>query len=155
MFVNLENKEIQYILEHNYLGHLGYIYLNRPYVVPITYYFDKEQKSIICYSGQGHKIVAMLINTAVSLQVEEVDSVTNWKSVLIHGTFEPLKGVSAKVNLYKFTAGLRNIVLKKEHKKANFISELSSKIYNNENLVVFIIRIKQLIGKKRITFEAY
>lgn len=154
MFTDLENKEIQYILEHNYLGHLGYIYLNRPYVVPITYYFDKVQKAIIGYSGQGHKIIAMLINNAVSLQIEEVDSVTNWKSVLIHGTFEPLMGSSAKANLNKFTAGLRKIILKKEHKKANFISEFSSKIYNNDNPVVFIIKIKELTGKKRTTFEA-
>ncbi len=92
MYIDLEVKEIQHILQNNYLGHLGYIYLNRPYVVPITYYFDKVQKAIIGYSGQGHKIIAMLINNAVSLQVEEVDSVTNWKSVLIHGTFEPLMG---------------------------------------------------------------
>ena len=67
---------------------MGYIYLNKPYVVPITYFFDKEENSIICYSGEGHKLNAMRKHTAVSLLVEEIESIGNWESVLVHGVFE-------------------------------------------------------------------
>ena len=49
MFKNLEEKEVEFILENNYIGQLGYIFQNRPYVVPITYYFDKENNAIIFF----------------------------------------------------------------------------------------------------------
>ncbi|MDU8885681.1 pyridoxamine 5'-phosphate oxidase family protein [Yeosuana sp. MJ-SS3] len=151
MFKNLEDKEIQFILENNYIGQLGYIYNNRPYVIPITYFFDKESNIIICYSGDGHKMNAMRKNNAVSLQIGEIKSVTNWKSVLVHGTFEQHFGSNAKAYLHKFSLGIKDIILEKEQKKANFISEFSSKIYKDNIPAVFLIRITEITGKKRNT----
>jgi nitroimidazol reductase NimA-like FMN-containing flavoprotein (pyridoxamine 5'-phosphate oxidase superfamily) len=149
MFINLEDSKIKFILENNYIGNLGYIYRNRPYVVPITYYFDKENNSIICYSGDGHKMTAMRKNPAVSLQVEDIQSVNNWKSVLVHGTFEQHFGSDAKAYLHKFSLGVKNVILEKEHEKVDFISEFSSKIYNDNIPSVFIIKIEELTGKMR------
>lgn len=149
MFINLEDREIKFILENNYIAHLGYIYQNRPYVVPITYYFDKESNSVICYSGAGHKMNAMRKNTAVSLQVSEINTVTDWKSVMLHGTFEQHFGSDAKAYLHKFSLGVKDVILKQEHKKADFISEFSSKIHNEDTPSVFTISIEELTGKKR------
>ena len=36
----LNETERNTILEDNYIGHLAYIYNNRPFIAPITYYFD-------------------------------------------------------------------------------------------------------------------
>ena len=150
MYINLDDQEIRFILENNYIGHLGYIYLNKPYVVPITYYFDKEENSIICYSGEGHKINAMRKQNAVSLLVEEIESIGNWESVLVHGVFEEHIGSDAKAYLHKFSLGVKNIIMEKEHKKVDFISEFSSKIFNENVPTVFIIKIEGLTGKKRL-----
>lgn len=149
MFINLEDKNIKFILEKNYIGHLGYIYHNKPYIVPITYYFDKGDNSIICYSGAGHKMNAMRKNSTVSLQVEEVESVTNWKSVLVHGTFEEYSGSDAKANLHKFSLGIKDVILEKKHIELDFISEFSSKIYNDNIPDVFMIKIEEFSGKMR------
>ena len=149
MFINLDDKEMAFILENNYLGGLGYIYQNRPYVVPITYYFDKESNAIICYSGKGHKINAMRKNKAVSLHVGEVVSAKNWKSVLVHGTFEQHFGSDAKSYLHKFSLGVKDVIMEQEHKKVNFISEFSSKTYKDDIPVVFLIKIEEITGKKR------
>ena len=150
MYINLDDQETKFILENNYIGHLGYIYLNKPYVVPITYYFDKEENSIICYSGEGHKINAMRKHNAVSLLVEEIESIGNWESVLVHGVFEEHIGSDAKAYLHKFSLGVKNIIMEKEHKKVDFISEFSSKIFNENVPTVFIIKIDGLTGKKRL-----
>ena len=150
MYINLDDQEIRFILENNYIGHLGYIYLNKPYVVPITYYFDKEENSIICYSGEGHKINAMRKQNAVSLLVEEIESIGNWESVLVHGVFEEHIGSDAKAYLHKFSLGVKNIIMEKEHKKVDFISEFSSKIFNENVPTVFIIKIEGITGKKRL-----
>lgn len=149
MYQNLDDKEIEFILENNYIGYLGYIYLNKPYVVPITYFFDKKINAIICYSGDGHKMSSMKKNNAVSLQVAEIDSATNWKSILVHGTFKQLSGIDAKAHLHEFTSGITNVILEKDEKKVNFISEFSSKIHHDDIPTVFIIKIEQITGKKR------
>jgi nitroimidazol reductase NimA-like FMN-containing flavoprotein (pyridoxamine 5'-phosphate oxidase superfamily) len=153
MFINLEDKEIKFVLENNYIGHLGYIYQKRPYVVPITYYFNKENNTIICYSGKGHKIDAMRKNTAISLQIANIESVGNWKSVLVLGTFKQHFGSDAKAHLHKFSLGVKEVILEKERREVNFISEFSSKIYNDDIPIVFIIEIEEITGKKRITFD--
>lgn len=150
MFKNLEDKEITFILENNYIGHLGYIYKSKPYVVPITYFFDKEINAIICYSGDGHKMNAMRKNNEVSLQVSDIDTITDWKSILVHGVFEQHFGSDAKAYLHKFSLGVKDIILEKEHRKANFISDFSSKIYKDNVASVFLIKIKEMTGKKRI-----
>lgn len=149
MFINLEEKEIKFILENNYIGQLGYIYENNPYVVPITYYFDKENNSIICYSADGHKMNAMRKNSSVALQVAEIDTVTNWKSVLVHGTFEPHFGSDAKAYLHKFSIGVKDVILEQQHQQVNFISEFSSKMYNDNLPIVFLIKIQEITGKLR------
>jgi nitroimidazol reductase NimA-like FMN-containing flavoprotein (pyridoxamine 5'-phosphate oxidase superfamily) len=152
--MNLEEKEIKFVLENNYIGHLGYIYQNRPYVVPLTYSYDKESNAIICYSGEGHKIDAMRKNSIVSIQVADIESDTKWKSVLVHGSFKQLFGADAKANLHKFSLNVKEVILNKELREVNFISEFSSKIYNDEVPTVFIIEIEEITGKKRITFDA-
>jgi hypothetical protein len=150
MITNLETKECQFILSNNYIGHLGYIFQNKPYVVPITYFFDEEKNHIICYSGEGHKIQAMRKNNQVSLQVAEIESVNNWKSVLTHGTFHLYFGNEAKAYLHEFSLGVKHVITEKEFQKVNFISEFSSKIYKDETPFVFLIKIEDLTGKKRI-----
>ncbi|WP_289046473.1 pyridoxamine 5'-phosphate oxidase family protein [uncultured Olleya sp.] len=151
MFINLEQKEIDYILENNYIGQLGYIYNNEPYVVPITYFFDKEINAIICYSGDGHKMNAMRKYPRVSLLVSDIDNVTNWKSILVHGKFEQHFGSDAKAYLHKFSLGIKDIILDKEQVKASFISDFSSKIYKDNIPAVFIIKVEGITGKKRMT----
>jgi nitroimidazol reductase NimA-like FMN-containing flavoprotein (pyridoxamine 5'-phosphate oxidase superfamily) len=149
MIKNLENKESIYILENNYIGHLAYIFQNKPFIVPITYYYDQGSNVIICYSGEGHKISAMRKNNAVSLQVAEITSVNNWKSVLVHGEFEQHFGSEAKAYLHAFSLGIKAIITEKEQKKLNFISEFSSEIHKEDTPVVFLIKIEEITGKKR------
>ena len=150
MYINLDDHEIKFILENNYIGNLGYIYLNRPFVVPITYFFDKETNVIICYSGEGHKMNAMRKNNAVSLLVDQIESIGNWESVLVQGVFEEHFGSDAKSYLHKFSLGVKDVVLEKEHKKLDFISEFSSKIFNENVPSVFLIKIEGITGKKRL-----
>lgn len=149
MIKNLEQKEKEYILENNYIGHLGYIYQGKPFVIPITYFFDTQRNIIICYSGEGHKIDAMRKNSKVSLQVADIDSVNNWKSVLVHGIFEQHFGSDAKSYLHQFSLGVKDVITEKAQIKPNYISDFSSKIYKGDVPIVFLIKIEEITGKKR------
>lgn len=145
----LEKEEIKYILQHNYIGHLGYVYHGQPFVVPITYFYDDENQLIICYSGEGHKMVAMRKHSNVCLQANDIGSVNNWKSVMALGVFEQHYGSDAKAYLHRFSIGVKDIIAEKEHTRPSFISEFSSKIYKEDIPIVFLIKINELIGMKR------
>lgn len=148
---NLTNSESIRLLKGNYTGHLGYIYQDKPYVLPITYYYDKDDHSLISYSADGHKIDAMRQNTAVTLLVEEVKSSNNWQSVMAHGTYEELQGTDAKFKLHQFTEGVKGLILAKEHRETEFISEFSSKLYSRGIPTVYRIKILEITGKRKET----
>ena len=64
---NLEEKEIKFILENNYIGYLSYIYKRKPYVVPVTYYFDQVNLARILGNGSkmpSHVAIVLLNNAA-------------------------------------------------------------------------------------------
>ncbi|WP_236822238.1 pyridoxamine 5'-phosphate oxidase family protein [Arenibacter sp. NBRC 103722] len=148
---NLTTSESIRLLKGNYTGHLGYIYQDKPYVLPITYYYDKDDHSLISYSADGHKIDAMRQNTAVTLLVEEVKSSNNWQSVMAHGTYEELQGTDAKFKLHQFTEGVKGLILAKEHRETEFISEFSSKLYSRGIPTVYRIKILEITGKRKET----
>lgn len=149
MIRTLNQKENTKILASNYIGNLSYIYRDRPHVVPITYYFDKENNVILGYSAEGHKIKAMRKNNNVSLGVSEVESVNDWESVLAQGKFVELSGSEAKAKLHIFSLGVKDLIINKEQRKLDYISEFSSKIYTDDFPVVFQIKVEELTGRMR------
>ncbi|TXE16766.1 flavin mononucleotide-binding protein [Psychroserpens burtonensis] len=149
MIRTLNERESSRLLESNYIGNLSYIYQNRPFIAPITYFFDKANDVIICYSAEGHKINAMRKNSSVSLGVSDVDSVNSWNSVLAQGRFLELSGSDAKAQLHIFSLGVKDLIINKEHRKLDFISEFSSKIYKDDLPVVFQIKVDEITGKMR------
>lgn len=146
---NLEKKEMEEMLLSNYIGHLGFISQGRPYVMPITYHFDKVHNAIISYSGEGLKLNALRKNNAVSMEVEEIATVGNWKSVLVHGTFEEIHGSDAKLQLHHFAEGVKSIITKKEGNRPNSIKEFSARIATDKIPVVFRIKVLEMTGKQR------
>lgn len=149
MYITLDATDSKSVLENNYLGHLSYIYQNRPYVVPITYFYDKDRNVIICYSGEGHKMQAMRQNKQVAMNALDVDALTKWRSVMVHGTFEQLFASEAKSYLHDFSLGVKSLIVEKELKELSFISEFSSKAVNENLPMIFIIKIDEITGKMR------
>ncbi|MDJ0646862.1 MAG: pyridoxamine 5'-phosphate oxidase family protein [Flavobacteriaceae bacterium] len=149
MIRTLNSKENLQLLSTNYIGFLSYIYRNRPFVVPITYFYDKKNNVIISYSGNGHKIRAMRKHDQVSLEVAEIDSVNDWKSILVQGTFRQLQGSEAKAYLHEFSLGVKDLVIKKEGRSLDFISEFSSKIYRDDIPVIYTIKVEEITGRMR------
>ena len=146
---DLTEHESKHILETNYIGYLSFLWKNKPYVIPITYYYNAEDHCIISYSGEGHKINAMRINNAVSIGVTQIKSLQSWQSLLVHGNFEELEGTHAKQELHKFALGIKKILLVKENKDHQLISDFSSKITSNDVPVVYRIKVLDITGKSR------
>ena len=149
MITNLKKQQCLKILDTNYIGHMAYVYQDSPFIIPITYYYDKENINIIGYSGEGHKTKALRLNNTVALEVSEITSVNDWKSVLVHGTFNELSGPDAKHYLHQFSLGVKKLIVEKENKDVNFIREFSSKINFESIPIVYRINIHEITGKER------
>lgn len=150
MIRTLNEEECYHILGDNYIGYLAYIYRNRPFIRPITYFFDKRNNVLISYSGNGHKVNAMRKHNQVCLEVAEIDSVNDWKSVLVQGTFVQLYSSEAKSYLHEFSLGVKDLIIEKEGRSLDFISDFSSKIYNDDTPVVYIIKVEEITGRMRM-----
>ncbi|SEA55727.1 pyridoxamine 5'-phosphate oxidase family protein [Bizionia paragorgiae] len=145
----LKDNENLRILEDNYIGNLGYISQNKPFVVPITYFYNKEKHAIIGYSAMGHKIRALRENREVSLLVTDIDSVNAWKSVLVHGKYQELSTSEAKSQMHTFSLGVKDLIINNELRTVNFIEEFSSKIDTDDYPIVFLIHIDEITGRIR------
>lgn len=149
MVRNLTEKECKLILGRNYVGNLAFIENNKPFVLPITFTYNLNNNVIISYSGEGHKVKAMRKLSNVSVGVTEIDSITDWKSVMAHGRFKELRGHEAQSFLHDFSLGVKKSMLEKEFYKPSFIEEFSAKIAASKMPVIYIIELDTVTGKMR------
>lgn len=145
----LNETECFQLLQDNYIGHLTYIYNNRPFIAPITYYYDKTRNIIIGYSAKGHKITAMRAINTIAMEVAEIDTVTHWNTIVVHGTYEELEGSTAKAYLHDFSLGVKDLIFQEKKQKPDFIYEFSSKITKGDFPVIFLIHIEEITGRMR------
>jgi uncharacterized protein len=80
--------EARAMLERCDLARLGCIVDGEPYVVPINYYM-KDGRAY-SHSLPGLKIDAMRTNNRACLQVDEINSDFEWRSVIGFGRFEEI-----------------------------------------------------------------
>lgn len=97
MLGTLTKDQVEHVLHGQAIGHIGCHADGKTYVVPVTYVYDGER--VICHSGEGQKIRMMRDNPDVCFEVEEVDNLANWRSVVAWGRFEELSGSEAAAGL--------------------------------------------------------
>jgi uncharacterized protein len=93
MLGQLDADEIDQVLQSEVVGRLGCHSDGRTYVVPITYVYDSG--AIIGRSADGQKLQMMRKNPHICFEVDRVDDLANWRSVIAWGRFEELTGVDA------------------------------------------------------------
>lgn len=76
------------LLTSNIVGRLGCNDGKKMYVIPINYYFNG--KNIIAHSAPGTKINIMRQNPQVCFEIDEMENLANWKSVIVWGEYQEL-----------------------------------------------------------------
>ena len=145
--IDLEPLQCEHLLNDNYVGRLAYIADNEPYVVPSTYYFLKEEKSILCFASNGHRINALRKHDKVSFQVDRIESFRHWESIQVHGRFEELAGNAAKQYLKHFAEGVQRTIDRKNAERPHFLSHFSGRLQEAEMPVVYRIAVTDITGK--------
>ncbi len=93
MLGELNEAQIEQVLLSEVIGRIGCHADEQTYVVPITYVYDGE--SIYGHSAEGMKLRMMRKNPKVCFEVDDMENMANWRSVIAWGTFEELTGDEA------------------------------------------------------------
>jgi nitroimidazol reductase NimA-like FMN-containing flavoprotein (pyridoxamine 5'-phosphate oxidase superfamily) len=96
MFGELSKEQIEVVLRKQLLGRIGCHADGLTYVVPIGYAYDGEY--IYGHTGEGMKIDMMRKNPRVCFQVDNVQNIVNWQSVIIQGEYQELKELQERNN---------------------------------------------------------
>jgi nitroimidazol reductase NimA-like FMN-containing flavoprotein (pyridoxamine 5'-phosphate oxidase superfamily) len=89
---------IEEVLSSAVVGRIGVHAAGRTYVVPVSYAYDGS--AVYCHSVGGMKIDMLRSSpTGVCFEVDLVDDVANWRSVIAWGDYEELSGDSAESGL--------------------------------------------------------
>jgi len=88
MLGKLTMPEIEKLLTEEVVGRIGCTDGHMVYVVPISYAYDGEY--IYCHTHEGLKVDIMRQNPTVCFEVDRLQNMANWQSVVAHGRFEEL-----------------------------------------------------------------
>lgn len=95
MLGELSAIEIEQLLHKQTVGRIGCHEKDLVYVVPISYAY--EDNRIYCHTYEGKKIDIMRKNPNVCFQVDEMNDMANWKSVIAWGEFEELNNEEERI----------------------------------------------------------
>src|SRR5262249_19751733 len=84
----LSSAEIEDLIRTEVVARLGCHAQSRTYVVPVTYAYDGE--GLLILSLDGLKIRMMRQNPLVCGEIDHIDNLQNWRSVIAWGRFEEL-----------------------------------------------------------------
>jgi hypothetical protein len=88
MLGTLNTRQIDQVLRSEIIGRLGCSADGKVYITPISYVYDGE--SIYGHSADGMKLRMMRAHPQVCFQVERIENLANWVSVIVWGEFEEL-----------------------------------------------------------------
>ena len=78
------------LLKTEHVGRLACHAAGKTYVVPVTYVFDGG--AIYGHTNPGLKLEMLRSNPSVCFEVDHMDNMANWRSVVAWGSFEELAG---------------------------------------------------------------
>jgi uncharacterized protein len=91
----LTSAEIDDVLRSVPIGRIGCYAFGRPYVVPITFAYDGL--AVYGHSREGLKLRMMRSHPTVCFEVDRMESMTDWQSVIAIGEFSELEAAEAEL----------------------------------------------------------
>lgn len=94
MLGTLNSRQIDQVLRSEVVGRLGCTADGKVYITPISYVYDGE--CIYAHSADGMRLRMLRAHPQVCFQVDHIENLANWVSVVVWGEFEELTGDAEK-----------------------------------------------------------
>lgn len=143
MLHELNKAGIEHVLNDRIYGHIGCHSNGLTYVVPICYAYESER--IFGRTYEGLKLKILRENPTVCFQVEHIESMLKWQSVICWGEFKELTSRDKQLQAIKVLQDrvLASVEINLEQ-SSYWPFDLSE---NKEQGVLFCIELKLMTGR--------
>jgi nitroimidazol reductase NimA-like FMN-containing flavoprotein (pyridoxamine 5'-phosphate oxidase superfamily) len=146
MLGELNELQIEDLLTSLPVGRIGCHTDGVTYIVPINYVYEDD--TIYAHSKDGMKIQIMRKNPDVCFQVDAIDDLLNWESVIAWGKFEEIHDMQEKTQVMqkiinKMMPLMRGDTAQPSH---GFTSDASD-IGDDAELILYKIKLNKKTGK--------
>ena len=141
----LNKRQIQNLIQSEWIGRIGCHANDRTYVVPFTYAY--EDRCLFWHTREGMKVVCMRINPLVCVESYNISNNANWQSVILWGTYEELKGKVADEAIQLLLNRLHPMVTSETSWSKHGLDRPHAPIAPSIKMVVFKIKIEEATGR--------
>jgi len=146
MLGELNQLQIEALLQQQVTGRIACHANGVTYIVPVNYVYDGS--CIYGHSSKGKKIDMMRNNPEVCFEIDEIQTIFKWKSVIAWGTFEEVTDIGERQRIMQ--ALIHRIMPLSENPKdhpSHGIIENDSDIGDEVELIVYKITLYKKTGR--------
>jgi uncharacterized protein len=145
MLGTLHKPQIDTVLYSQVVGRMGCYADGKLYVVPVTYAYDGEY--IYSHSRDGMKIKMMRKNPDVCFEVDVMENMANWRSVILWGLYEEMKSAVAQAKGMKILMDRFAPLMASETIKPPSHSMRPQMVEKEVKAIVYRIKIRECTGR--------
>jgi nitroimidazol reductase NimA-like FMN-containing flavoprotein (pyridoxamine 5'-phosphate oxidase superfamily) len=147
MLGELNKEEIEDLLNTQLIGRIGCHADGVTYIVPVNFVY--ENPYIYAHSAKGLKIDNMRKNPEVCFEVDKIESLFIWQSVVCWGTFEEITDISGSEQaMQKIIRSIEPYLAKTEDAHPSHgILDQTSEIGSTKELIIYRINLTKKTGR--------
>ena len=146
MLGELTDRQIDHVLQSQLIGRIGCCADNKMVITPVTYVYHEGY--IYAHSKDGSKIRMMRLNPKVCFQVDAVETMRNWRSVLVWGEYEELtKHQDQLAGIEIMTDRLAPFIVSETVSSTNTFSKAPLIVEKGTKAVVYRIKVTEKTGR--------
>ena len=145
MIGSMTKDQIEQVLHRGFIGRIGCSADNKTYIVPVSYVFDGEY--IYIHSREGIKIQIMRKNPNVCFEVDSIETMTNWRCVVVWGKFEELDNEVERTKVLKILNDKLMPYLLSETMRPQTLDQSPHRLEKDNRPVVYRISVTEMTGR--------
>ena len=146
MLRELNDTQIEDLLKSQLIGRIGCHSADLVYVVPVNYIY--EPPNIYGHSAKGMKIDLMRNNPEVCFEIDDINDITNWQSVIVWGKFEEITDMEeAQKVIQKLINRITPFILDDSVPPSHGFVDAENDIGDTIELIVYKINVTRKTGR--------
>jgi len=146
MLDKLNENQIEALLTDQVIGRIACQSNGDIYLVPVNYVYHDGY--IYSHSAVGKKIRMMRENPEICFEVDNIQGIFRWQSVIVKGTYEEINGVEEKQQAMQgIIHRIMPLVTGPKDHPSHGITENESDVGTTVELIVYRIKIKEKTGR--------
>jgi uncharacterized protein len=145
MLGELNEEQIVQVLRKNVIGRIGCYADAKIYIVPVAYLYDDGY--LLGHTIRGMKTRMLEKTPKCCFEVDSMQDMGNWQSVIAWGTFEELEGAEAESAMKKLVSQLMPLMTGKNSQPTHGLDPVHKLEAMHLTATVYRIKIEEKTGR--------